>query len=100
MLKSYQRLNLAYTILKILDTFTLMDERNDQKKERENGPPVYVKYIGLSFQLFGIIGAGTYFGWWLQQRSDMKFPLWILVFCFFSVFVAFYQLWISMKRDR
>lgn len=73
---------------------------NDKKKEREGGPPVYVKYIGLSFQLFGIIGAGTYFGWWLQQRSEMKFPIWILVFCFLSVFIAFYQLWVSMKRDK
>lgn len=75
-----------------------MEEQKGKKKE--NGPPVFVKYIGLSFQLFGIIGAGTYLGWWLQQRSDMKFPVWILVFCFFSVFVAFYQLWVSMKRDR
>lgn len=77
-----------------------MEQKADKKKDREGGPPVYVKYIGLSFQLFGIIGAGTYFGWWLQQRSEMKFPLWILIFCFFSVFVAFYQLWVSMKRDK
>jgi membrane associated rhomboid family serine protease len=72
-----------------------------EKKSKEDGStPVYVKYIGLSFQLFGIIGAGTYFGWWLQQRSEMKFPVWILVFCFFSVFVAFYQLWSQMKQDK
>lgn len=77
-----------------------MQERKDKKKEAGSGSPVYVKYIGLSFQLFGIIGAGTYFGYWLQQRSDMKFPLWILLFCFLSVFVAFYQLWVSMKQDR
>ncbi|GAA0877720.1 hypothetical protein GCM10009119_06880 [Algoriphagus jejuensis] len=76
-----------------------MQDGKDKKKEGD-GPPVYVKYIGLSFQLFGIIGAGTYMGYWLQQRSDMKFPLWILLFCFLSVFVAFYQLWLSMKRDR
>jgi membrane associated rhomboid family serine protease len=71
------------------------------KKGKEDGStPVYVKYIGLSFQLFGIIGAGTYFGWWLQQRSEMKFPVWILVFCFLSVFIAFYQLWAQMKQDK
>ena len=77
-----------------------MDEKPDKKKEEETGPPVYVKYVGISFQLFGIIGAGTYMGYWLQQRSAMKFPLWILLFCFFSVFVAFYQLWLTMKRDK
>jgi membrane associated rhomboid family serine protease len=77
-----------------------MDDKLDKKKEGEDGPPVYVKYIGLSFQLFGIIGVGTYLGYWIQQRSEMKFPLWILLFCFISVFVAFYQLWVQMKRDK
>ncbi|MBN7802728.1 AtpZ/AtpI family protein [Algoriphagus aestuariicola] len=77
-----------------------MNEKPEKKKNEETGPPVYAKYVGISFQLFGIIGAGTYMGYWLQQRSEMKFPLWILLFCFFSVFVAFYQLWLSMKRDK
>lgn len=77
-----------------------MEKRKERKSEGEDGPPVYVKYIGISFQLFGIIAAGTYLGYWIQQRSEMKFPLWILLFCFFSVFVAFYQLWVQMKRDK
>lgn len=77
-----------------------MEIGKEKKGKEDGGTPVYVKYIGLSFQLFGIIGAGTYFGWWLQQRSEMKFPVWILVFCFFSVFVAFYQLWVQMKQDK
>jgi hypothetical protein len=74
----------------------------DKGKRRDNQgeTPVYVKYIGLAFQLFGIIGAGTFLGWWLDQRSGMKFPLWILVCCFVSVFVAFYQLWMQMKQDK
>jgi hypothetical protein len=76
-----------------------MEEFKAKKKEESKGPPVYVKYIGLSFQLFGTIAAGTYFGWWIQQRSAMKFPVWILVFCFLSVFAAFYQLWQQTKRD-
>jgi hypothetical protein len=70
------------------------------QKSKENGTPVYVKYIGLAFQLFGIIGSGTFLGWWLDQRSGMKFPIWILICCFVSVFVAFYQLWIQMKQDK
>jgi len=77
-----------------------MEKMKEKKKEGEDGPPVYVKYVGISFQLVGIIAAGTYLGYWIQQRSDMKFPLWILLFCFFSVFVAFYQLWVQMKRDK
>jgi hypothetical protein len=77
-----------------------MDEQKTNNDKKETGPPVYVKYIGLAFQLFGIIGAGTFFGWWLDQRSGIKFPVWLLVCCFLSVFVAFYQLWMQMKRDK
>ncbi|SFO15019.1 Putative F0F1-ATPase subunit Ca2+/Mg2+ transporter [Algoriphagus ornithinivorans] len=79
-----------------------MEQPENPKKERKawNDSNSFVKYIGLSFQLFGVIGAGTWFGWWLQQKSDMKFPVWILLFSFLSVFVAFYQLWVSMKQDK
>ena len=42
-----------------------MEELNEKKKEERKGPPVFVKYIGLSFQLFAIIGGGTYLGWWI-----------------------------------
>jgi len=72
----------------------------DDKDTKPKSNSVYVKYIGLSFQLFGIIAAGTWFGWWLQQKSDMKFPVWLLLFCFLSIIIAFYQLWMSMKQDN
>jgi hypothetical protein len=70
------------------------------KKKDSYEPPVYIKYIGLSFQLFAVIGAGTYLGWWIQQKSTMKFPLWLLLFCFLSVGIAFYHLWVQMKQDK
>ncbi len=75
----------------------------DQKyrsEEKEKGTPGYIKYIGLSFQLFGVIGGGTWLGWWVQQQSEMKFPVWLLLFCFMSIGIAFYQLWQTMKRDK
>jgi hypothetical protein len=67
---------------------------------KPTGTPAHVKYIGLSFQLFGVIGAGTWFGWWIQQKSEMKFPIWLLLFSFLSVVIAFYQLWMSAKQDN
>ena len=45
------------------------------------------------------IGLGTYLGWWVHSKSAMKFPVWLLVFCFASIGLAFYQLWKSMQRD-
>ncbi|UZD21937.1 AtpZ/AtpI family protein [Algoriphagus halophytocola] len=75
-----------------------MSSSDSRKKNRST--PVYVKYIGLSFQLFGVIGAGTWLGWWIQQKSSMKFPVWLLLFCFLSIGIAFYQLYISIRSDK
>ncbi|MDX5338487.1 MAG: AtpZ/AtpI family protein [Cyclobacteriaceae bacterium] len=75
-------------------------DRQPKPPKSNQETPVYVKYIGLSFQLFAIIGGGTWLGWWVQQQSDMKFPVWILVFCFASIALAFYQLIKSMQQDK
>lgn len=83
-----------------LSILFMTNSKPSGEKPKSNGTPVYVKYIGLSFQLFGVIGGGTYLGWWVQQQSDMKFPVWLLLFCFLSICIAFFQLWQSMKQDR
>jgi len=72
----------------------------EPSKTEGKGHPNFSKYVGLSFQLFATIALGTYLGWKVQQQSEMKFPVWILTFCFFSVFLAFYHLWITIKRDN
>lgn len=77
-----------------------MDVNRSDPKRGPKGTPIYVKYIGLSFQLFGVIGAGTWLGWWIQQKSEIKFPIWLLLFSFMSVGIAFYQLWMSIKQDN
>ncbi|MDF2158873.1 AtpZ/AtpI family protein [Algoriphagus sp. CAU 1675] len=77
-----------------------MSEKIPERKQQKSGPPAFVKYLGLSFQLFAVIGAGTFLGWWIQQKSEMKFPLWLLLFCFLSIVLAFYQLWKSMQEDE
>lgn len=63
-------------------------------------PPVYVKYIGLAFQMCAIIGLGTWAGLEVQKKSEMNFPVWLLLFCFVSIFIAFYQLFQSTKQDE
>ncbi|MFD2034147.1 AtpZ/AtpI family protein [Belliella marina] len=74
--------------------------KNQKKNLSQDKFPVYVKYIGLSFQLFAIIGLGTWLGWIIQQKSQMKFPVWLLLFCFLSITLAFYQLFQSLKNDE
>jgi hypothetical protein len=80
-----------------------MEDEIEQKKQDSEppaGPPTWVKYMGLSFQLFSIIGGGTWLGWWIHQKSGMNFPLWVLVGCFLSIAIAFYQLLKSTQADK
>lgn len=56
--------------------------------------------MGLTFQMCAIIGLGTWAGLEIQKRSEMHFPLWLLLFCFTSIAIAFYQLFRSMKEDE
>lgn len=74
----------------------------NQSNPNPKGPqvPTWVKYMGLSFQLFAIIGGGTALGWWLQQQTGQKFPIWLLLCSFTSVAIAFYSLWKSMQQER
>lgn len=56
--------------------------------------------MGLSFQMFAVIGLGTFLGWYIQEQSQMKFPIWLLLFSFLSVVASFYHLYIMMKKDE
>ena len=52
------------------------------------------------FQMCTIIGLGTWVGLEVQKMSEMHFPLWLLLFCFVSIFISFYQLFRSLKEDQ
>lgn len=72
----------------------------NKKGTSNNNQPVYVKYFGLAFQMFAIIGLGTWAGLAIQEKSQMKFPVWLLLFLFSSIFIAFFQLFRSLKQDE
>ncbi|AGA76892.1 AtpZ/AtpI family protein [Echinicola vietnamensis] len=75
-----------------------MKNPNPKKKSPQGEYPEYVKYIGLAFQMCAIIGLGTWLGWIIQESSQMKFPVWLLLCCFVSIGIAFYSLFVSMKK--
>ncbi|MDA0315218.1 MAG: AtpZ/AtpI family protein [Bacteroidetes bacterium] len=77
-----------------------MKVKQSNKDSKGTQIPSWTKYMGLSFQLFTLIGGGTALGWWLQQQSSLKFPLWLLLGCFASVALAFYSLWKSIQQEK
>ncbi|WP_460537983.1 AtpZ/AtpI family protein [Echinicola sediminis] len=80
----------------------MMEQERKPLKERKSSQssyPEYVKYMGLAFQMCAIIGLGTWLGLKVQEKSQMKFPVWLLLFCFLSIALAFYSLFKSLKQD-
>lgn len=74
--------------------------KKEGEEQPQGNPANYVKYFGLAFQMCAIIGLGTWAGLKVQERSAMNFPIWVLLFCFVSIFISFYQLFKSLKSDE
>lgn len=71
-----------------------------KNKPPQTETPAYVKYFGLAFQMGAIIALGTWLGYKLHLKSGMTFPLYLLLGCFLSLALAFYQLFKSLKSDE
>lgn len=70
----------------------------------KNKPPQidsrgFLKYIGLAFQMGVVIALGTYLGYRADLETGMSFPLFLLIGCFLSLAIAYYQLFKSLKSD-
>lgn len=48
-------------------------------KRAQEGTNAYLRYSGLGFQMAALIGIGTWGGWWIDQRTGWKFPLFTIV---------------------
>ncbi|WP_375586540.1 AtpZ/AtpI family protein [Cyclobacterium xiamenense] len=46
-----------------------------------------------------VIALGTYLGYRADLETGMSFPLFLLIGCFLSLAIAFYQLFKSLKSD-
>lgn len=63
-----------------------------QGKKLRKAAQSYAHWSGIGFQMAAIIGLGTYGGWWTDQRTGWKFPLFTLVGALGGVAIAIYIL--------
>ena len=59
--------------------------KTDKQKKKSNPKQLnqlnpYVKFSGLAFQMLAVIGIGTWFGYWLDDRLENGIPIFTLVF--------------------
>jgi F0F1-type ATP synthase assembly protein I len=52
----------------------------------------FARFSGLAFQLFAIIGIGIWFGYWLDNRMQLRVPIFTLVGAMLSLTVVIFYL--------
>jgi ATP synthase protein I len=61
----------------------------------------YARYSGMAFQMIAILGLGVWGGIKLDDRLNMKFPLFTVVLSFAAVLLALYTVlkdFLRMKK--
>lgn len=67
-----------------------MQQQNPNLSKKKKQLNNYARYSSLAFQMFVIIGAGTFGGYKLNQWAGLEFPVFTLIFSVLSVVLAIY----------
>lgn len=65
-----------------------MENQKTKKKQRKQPYLNYIKYSGLAFQMFAIIGIAVWAGFSLDNYFDLKFPAFAVSFVLLAVIGA------------
>jgi ATP synthase protein I len=63
-------------------------EQSNSKKKPLND---YARWTGIAFQMIGIVVAGVWAGIWLDNKLELRFPIFKLVLSLLSVVLAMYS---------
>ncbi len=63
-----------------------MEEKDDVKNTK-----TWLKFTQIGLQMILTIGLGTWFGYWLDGRTDNKTPVWTLILSLSSIGISLYN---------
>lgn len=69
------------------------------EKQEKAGPPAYLRYSGLAFEMVATIGLATYGGYLLDDYMGLKFPVFLLSFAMLSLAGSMYLLIKRLPKD-
>ena len=67
-----------------------MEQPQNKDKRKQKSVNQYLRFTGIVFQMMAIIGAGTWFGIWLDGQREEEGQLFTIIFSLLSVFAALY----------
>ncbi|WP_038268301.1 AtpZ/AtpI family protein [Zhouia amylolytica] len=68
------------------------------QEKRKNQLNNWIKFSNIGLQMAIIIGAGTYFGVWLDEKYPNNFSAFTIIFSLLSVFAALYNVIRQVKN--
>jgi ATP synthase protein I len=71
-------------------------EASDPKKQKPFNN--YLRYSGLGLQMVMTIGIGAWLGYWIDQRLQLTFPVFLLLLVFVTFGGSMYQLYKSISN--
>ncbi|MEL6560329.1 MAG: AtpZ/AtpI family protein [Bacteroidota bacterium] len=77
----------------------MQEQKKNQHSKPDKKQNQALKYSGLAFQLFAVIGIGSYAGYWLDGYFGNKIPYLLLVFVFLSTGAALYSVYKRLPKD-
>lgn len=63
-----------------------MEEKDDVKNTK-----TWLKFTQIGLKMILTIGLGTWFGYWLDGRTDNKTPVWTLILSLSSIGISLYN---------
>lgn len=73
------------------------ESTNRYSKQNKN-TKLYLRYSGLAFELFAIIGVGVWGGYKLDSFFDNKYPVIMIIMTFVSTGAALYSLFRKLPK--
>ncbi len=58
----------------------------------------YAKYSGIAFQMMAVMALSAWFGWKLDQKLTLQFPIFTLLFIISALVLLLYKLIRSLSN--
>ncbi|WP_298716279.1 AtpZ/AtpI family protein [uncultured Chitinophaga sp.] len=69
-----------------------MEDPSSRKKQKQKPSNLLLRYAGLAFQMMAGIGVALWLGYLLDQKVDMGFPLFMIIFSLLALALLLWQI--------
>ncbi len=70
-------------------------EQNSEPEKKNN---LYLRFTSVVMQMTAVIGGFSWLGVFLDDKYQLKTPIWTIVLALFGVFISMYLIFIEVKN--